>query len=238
VTRLQIEDRIAEAYPDVRVAGCAATGIDRAAAGLVVPDVASVAEDLAAIGATIEQLASHPRVAPWREATGRAGLKPSTYRSSPEALARRFLKGAGVTTGLPVVDAYCALSARHLAPLGAYDVDCLPPGAPIDLRHGRPGDAFAPIGAGDVPLSESVAVYAAGATILCWDFNHRDSRDTCLEAGTTTALFLGEAVHPDQHDALDAALADLAELLAGAGATVGPIRVATAVAPRVEIEPG
>jgi DNA/RNA-binding domain of Phe-tRNA-synthetase-like protein len=73
-----------------------------------------------------------------------------------------------------------------------------------------------------MPLTDRVAVYAAGSTVVCWAYNCRDSRDTCLTAETDVALFVGEAVTARQHDALRTALDDLAGRLAGAGASVGP----------------
>jgi DNA/RNA-binding domain of Phe-tRNA-synthetase-like protein len=86
-----------------------------------------------------------------------------------------------------------------------------------------------------MPLRPEVAVYACGNTVICWAFNCRDSRDTCLNAETDVGLFLGEAVTARQHDALRAAFDDLGERLAGAGAKVGPVAFADANTPRVEL---
>ncbi len=128
------------------------------------------------------------------------------------------------------------MATRHLAPLGGYDVDRLPPDE-IELRLARPGrDAFVPLGGGDMPLTDKVAVYASGPTVLCWAYNCRDSRETCLTEDTDTGLFLGEAVTARQHAALRAALEDLAARLSAAGADVGDIAYADADRPRISIE--
>ena len=138
-------------------------------------------------------------------------------------------------TGLPLVDLYCEVATRHLAPLGGYDVDRLP-AEDIELRLARPdGDSFAPLGGGDMPLADRVAVYASGSTVLCWAYNCRDSRDTCLTEDTDTGLFLGEAVTARQHRALRAALDDLAGRLSAAGAEVGEVVYADAERPRIDI---
>ena len=89
-----------------------------------------------------------------------------------------------------------------------------------------------------MPLTDTVAVYAAGSTVICWAYNCRDSRDTCLTEDTDTGLFLGEAVTARQHGALRIALADLAGRLASAGATVGPVIFADRETPRAEITAG
>ena len=184
---------------------------------------------------TIELVADHPLIRDWRTAIAACGLKPSTWKSSPEQLARRTLKGGPVRTGLALVDLYCEVATRHLAPLGGYDMERLP-AEPIVLRMARESDTFVPLGGGDMPLTGKVAVYAAGSTVLCWAYNCRDSRETCLTEDTDTGLFLGEAVAAGQHEALRTALDDLAGRLSAAGATVGPVSFADAAHPEITIE--
>ena len=169
------------------------------------------------------------RIAGWRDAFRKQGLKPATYRSSPEALARRLLRGQSLTTPLPVVNTYNAVSIRFLAPIGGYDVDRLP-GHDIDLRFARPSqDIFTPLGGRreDMPLLDEVVVYAAGDEITCWAFNHRDSARTCLREETQKVLFLSEAVTIEQKDVSLLALQELRRLLFAAyGGNVSSILIA------------
>jgi DNA/RNA-binding domain of Phe-tRNA-synthetase-like protein len=219
-------------HPEVMVGGFLAGGLR---AVTVPPLPGDTEQALVSQDVTLELLADHPLVRAWREAIAACGLKPSTYKSSPEQLARRTLKSGPVRTGLPLVDLYCEVATRHLAPLGGYDVDRLPAG-PVELRLARPeSDRFDPLGGGDMPITEKVAVYAAGSTVLCWAYNCRDSRQTCLTEDTDTGLFLGEAVTGRQQEALRAALDDLAGRLSAAGATVGPVGYADASAPAVDL---
>ncbi len=193
--------------------------------------VALVSQDV-----TIELAADHPLIRDWRAAIAECGLKPSTYKSSPEQLARRTLKSGPVRTGLALVDLYCEVATRHLASLAGYDVDRLP-AEPIVLRLANPAaDVFVPLGGGDVPRTEGVAVYAAGPTVLRWAYNCRDCRETGLTEETDTGLFLGEAVSAVQHEALRTALDDLAGRLAAAGAQVGPVLCADRDQPHITIE--
>jgi len=231
-----IAREIAERHPDVLVGGLVASNLRAAAAtvaGQPFPEDTAVA--LVSQDVTIELAADHPLIRDWRTAIGECGLKPSTYKSSPEQLARRTLKSGPVRTGLALVDLYAEVATRHLASLAGYDVHRLPP-EPIVLRLADPeADVFVPLGGGDVPLTGRVAVYAAGATVLRWAYNCRDSRDTCLTGETDTGLFLGEAVSSGQHDALRTALDDLAARLAAAGAQVGPVLFADRDQPHIAV---
>ena len=198
------------------------------------------AAELTVRGVTIEGLASEGVIADWRGAIQACGLKPSTYKSSPEQLARRLLKSGPLHTPLVLVDVYCDVATRWLAPMGAYDVASLPTGA-VELRLALPDtDVFHPLGAkdGEMPLTPRVAVYADGSTVICWAYNCRDSRDTCLQENTDVGLFIGEAVTSRQHDPLRSALEDLRERLAGAGAAAGPAVFATADSGVVEVPAG
>jgi DNA/RNA-binding domain of Phe-tRNA-synthetase-like protein len=229
---LRIAGEIIARHPDILVGGLMASNLLEAARDAP-PLPEDTAQALVSQDVTIELVADHPLVKDWRSAIAACGLKPSTYKSSPEQLARRTLKSGPVQTGLPLVDLYCEVATRHLAPLGGYDDDRLPP-TEVELRLARPDDVFLPIGGGDMPLTDKVAVYAGGSTVLCWAYNCRDSRETCLTENTRAALFLGEAVTARQQDALRVALEDLAGRLTSAGASVGAILYADAAQPLID----
>jgi DNA/RNA-binding domain of Phe-tRNA-synthetase-like protein len=232
VPSLTLSGAITERHREILVGGVLARGL-RAATPPPLPE--DTAQALVSQDVTIELVADHPLIRDWRTAIAACGLKPSTWKSSPEQLARRTLKSGPVRTGLALVDLYCEVATRHLAPLGGYDVDRLPP-EPIVLRMARPDDIFVPLGGGDMPMTDKVAVYAAGSTVLCWAYNCRDSRETCLTEDTDTGLFLGEAVTARQHEALRTALGDLAGRLSAAGAGVGSVVFADTAHPDITIE--
>ncbi|HEX3622229.1 MAG TPA: phenylalanine--tRNA ligase beta subunit-related protein, partial [Acidimicrobiales bacterium] len=190
---LRIAGEIGERHPDVLVGGFIASGLrDAAAVVAAQPFPTDTAQALVSQDVTIELVADHPLIKDWRSAIAACGLKPSTFKSSPEQLARRTLKSGPVRTGLALVDLYCEVATRHLAPLGGYDVGRLPSPA-IVLRLADPtADTFAPLGGrdGDMALTDRVAVYAAGSTVVCWAYNCRDSRATCLTGETDVGLFV------------------------------------------------
>jgi len=225
---VEIDPAIAERFPDIAIGGFTVGGL-RAAAGQI--DSSSLLEqasaDLAAQSLTPDTLGGDPRITGWRTAFQRQGLKPSRYRTSPDALARRALRGDRVQTALPIVNAYNAISLRFLTPLGAYDLDRLP-GRHMALRFARPtSDTFAPLGAeaSSMPLLPTVAVYAMGDEILCWGFNHRDSRLACLQPETDTAVFFSEGVMAQHRDGMCSALSALRQLLRDVGTVVSTVQV-------------
>lgn len=237
-----VSEPMIKAFPDLLVGAFRVDGLACAAAGLDTEKLQAVAaEALEGRVAGLPTVTDEPSLAAWRRAIGACGLKPSNFRSSPEQLARRLLKGASISTPLPVVNAYCALSAQHLAPLGMYDTARLPSGT-IELRFATAADRFRPLGGTpeEFPLHDRVPVYAVDAEVLCWGFNCRDSAATCLVDESDTALVVGEAVAKEQKEGLLAALDELADVLESAGATVGQRRYFDAGAPsgEVDIRPG
>ena len=185
----------------------------------------------------LPNIADHPAIARWRTIYGAMGVKPSKFRSSIEALARRAVKGDNLSLDVPLVNAYNAISLKWLTPLGACDVAKLP-SERIDLRLSDPTrDRFEPLGgdASSFPLSSELVVYAAQNDVLCWGFNCRDSRKTALSANTTEALFFAEAALPEQAAAARGALEELGVLLVAAGFACPPILQLSAESPFGEI---
>lgn len=231
-----IDPEVLERFPETQVTAFSAAGLGRARQRLAASSEALVAEARAALERAFpsaDAVVDDQRITGWRRAMRMCGLKAASVRSSAEQLARRLLRADGVTADDPLVQAYCAISAKHLAPIGVYDVERLP-SPQVTLRTARPGDTFEPLGgkAKDMPLDPGVVVYGAGREVLCWAFNHRDSARTALQPETERALFNAEAVFAAQVPAMWAAMRELRELLAAHGAVVGELASATAAAPR------
>jgi lysyl-tRNA synthetase class 2 len=225
--RVEIDPAILERFPQCRVGGFLVRGLAAAAHRAKLEPAGTLAAPLTVQGITVEGLSEEPRIREWRKAYQQSGLKPSTYKCSAEQLARRLLKGSWISTPLPLVNLYSAVSVKHLTPMGAYDVARLP-WPEIVLRLPREGDTFHPLGAKpeDMPLKPTIPVYASGSELTCWGFNHRDSAVTCLHAETDLGFFMAEAVAEIQYPSLEAAFAELARDLSDAGASVGGLAFA------------
>lgn len=226
---LSIEADVLARHPGVSAVAVVIENLEPVVAGLTAERLDGLwrraAKGLSDASVTMETLVDHPALRPWRDATRAAGLKPANFRSSVEAVTRRVLKEGKLSTPLALVDAYCAVSVLHQAPLGAYDLARLS-GAAITLRLARPAtDRFVPLGAppDQMPLTAQVVVYASGDTILCWNFNHRDSAETSLLASTSRAVFVSEALDEAGSLRSRAALEEMCAIAREFGAMAGTV---------------
>src|SRR5579863_3424252 len=111
------------------------------------PAGASLTAQLRAEEAALRQriqgnVAEYPRIAAWREAYRRFGARPSDFRASVEALARRVLRGDELPSINALVDIGNLVCLRYVVPVGVHPV---PAGSgALCLRRSRPGDSFQP----------------------------------------------------------------------------------------------
>jgi DNA/RNA-binding domain of Phe-tRNA-synthetase-like protein len=134
----------------------------------------------------IEQIAEEPRIKSWRDAYRAFGAKPSEFRSSIEALARRALRNEPLPSINALVDIGNVVSLRHLCPVGGHAIDVL--GGDIALRLATGREAFTPFGSDQVehPLRGEV-VFVEGDTVLTRRWTWRQANHT-LTLPTTRAI--------------------------------------------------
>lgn len=220
--QFRIESSLLESFPTIAVYALKATGVKNAIRAISLSDQwAQTEQNLQGLYPNVETLAASPLITEWREIYRQQGVKPSQFRSSIEALARRVVASKPVTTGIPLVDFYNLHSLRGQACLGGYDAATLPQGELV-LRHCvADQDTFSPLGgeSSQFPLNPKLAVYAMQSEILCWGFNCRDSAKTALNDNTDTAIFFAEAITEGQKQRAISALTAISDSLAQAGAT-------------------
>ena len=158
-----------------------------------------------------------PHVAAWREAYRAFGAKPQRTRNSLEALLRR------AETGLPRVnrltDVYNAVSVLHQIPLGGEDLDRYT--GPPRLVRASGEEPFDTTAGGESVVEHpgpGEVVWCDDAGVTCRRWNWRQARRTQLTPGTTTALFILDALDP----LTDGALAAAADELIGHLSRLGP----------------
>src|SRR5687767_14776361 len=93
------------------------------------------------------ELATIPGIAAWRQAYRQFGIKKTSYRSSVERLVKNVLAGAALPAINGFVDAYNAISLKHVLPAGADDLDQVH--GDLAFRYARPDDDFRDMGATD-----------------------------------------------------------------------------------------
>src|SRR5690242_9823018 len=93
-----------EKYPDYCVGGVIAAGLDNQRAAEISYGLLqeAAAEARQKLGAT--PVSEHPNIVAWREAFRQAGIKPSEYPSSIEALLKRVARGDALPDISPAVN--------------------------------------------------------------------------------------------------------------------------------------
>ena len=127
--------------------------------------------------ASIENIAEHPRIKPWREAYKAFGAKPSEFRASVEAMARRALRNEQLPSINALVDIGNIVSLQHLLPVGGHSMDELT--QDISLRLATGEETFIPFGSeeSEHPLPGEV-IFAEGSTVLTRRWTWRQANHT------------------------------------------------------------
>lgn len=126
---------------------------------------------------SIESIVEHPRIKPWREAYKAFGAKPSEFRSSVEAMARRALRNDMLPSINTLVDIGNIVSLQHLVPVGGHSMDELT--QDISLRLATGEENFVPFGSTESqhPLTGEV-IFAEGSTVLTRRWTWRQANHT------------------------------------------------------------
>ena len=216
---VQVAPEVFELRPDYRVGLLEVRGIEPAASDAASEALLDRAQAFATELLSQTAVEDVPHIAAWREAYRRFGAKPQRTRNSLEALVRRAVDGLPRVNRL--TDIYNAMSVLHLVPLGGEDLDHYSGAAhlvravgdesfdtPIDgqivIEHPEPGEV----------------VWRDDAGVTCRRWNWRQGVRTRLTDGTTSALFILDALEPMDDLALTSALDDIAGRLTELGRSV------------------
>lgn len=210
--QLTVTDAFWELFPTARIGLLIARGVDNTRATEQAPALLETQIATSAAALAGADMASHPAVAPWRAAYAQFGAKPSKFRSSIESLLRSAQSGR-LRSISPLVDLYNTVSLRHQLPCGGEDLAAIV--GDVALTRAAGGESFRTIGAeADDPPPAGEVIYADGAGAICRCFNWREADRTRLTEATTDALLVIESLGSHQPDQLEAALAELATLIA------------------------
>ncbi|MGW7202519.1 B3/B4 domain-containing protein [Streptomyces sp. NPDC054837] len=155
-----------------------------------------------------------PHMAAWREAYTAFGSKPSRTRNSAEALAKRALADGGLPRINLLVDLYNAISVAHLIPVGGEDIDRIEGG--MRLVRATGDEDFVTVAGGEEVVEHPDAgevVWRDERGVTCRRWNWRQGPRTRLTEDTVSGIFLLESLAPMPVPEVEAAAAELAELL-------------------------
>ncbi|KAB7745314.1 hypothetical protein GA707_05095 [Nostocoides sp. F2B08] len=214
-----VDDSVFGLRPDYRALLIAVTGIEPGPGDEHSEALLLEAERAARQTLSSRPLEQVPHVAAWRDAYRAFGAKPQRTRNSLEALLRR------APDGLPRVnrltDIYNAISVLHLIPLGGEDLDRYD--GPPRLTRATGEEPFDTMTSGETVVEHpepGEVVWCDDAGVTCRRWNWRQARRTRLHDGTTTALFILDALDPMTDADLEATAADLIAHLRRLGPTV------------------
>ncbi|WP_405523064.1 B3/4 domain-containing protein [Streptomyces canus] len=155
-----------------------------------------------------------PHMAAWREVYTAFGSKPSRTRNSAEALAKRALSDAGLPRINLLVDLYNAISVAHLVPVGGEDLDRIRGG--MRLVRATGDEDFVTVAGGEEAVEHPDAgevIWRDDEGVTCRRWNWRQGPRTRLTEETVSGVFLLEGMAPMTLADMEAAAAELAELL-------------------------
>ncbi len=172
-----ISPEIFDKYPGYARGVVLAFGVHNGASPEKLIQLLREAEATMRAQAHLESIAEHPRIKPWREAYKAFGAKPSEFRSSIEAMARRALRGDMLPSINALVDIGNIVSLQHLVPVGGHSIDELT--QDISLRLATGEETFVPFGSTEIehPLPGEV-IFVEGNTVLTRRWTWRQANYT------------------------------------------------------------
>lgn len=146
-----------------------------------------------------EEIASHPRIASWRDAYRSFGAKPAKYRSSIEAMVRRVLNGNPLPNINTIVDIGNIISLRHLVTTGGHAIDLLK--GDISLRKASGYEEFTAFGTdkSENPDTGEI-IFTEGNTVLTRRWSWRQANHTSTQVSTTAVEMNIDGLPPVSYD--------------------------------------
>jgi DNA/RNA-binding domain of Phe-tRNA-synthetase-like protein len=154
-----------------------------------------------------------PALDAWRRAFREFDVKPTQYRSAPEALLRRLKKQGDIPSISAVVDLMNWVSIKYAMPVAAFNTEHLQ--LPITVRFARGDERYTPLGGATVQNPEPGEVVFADQTDLvvarrwCW----RQSDESAVRPKDKNIIVTIEAHHSNNRPEIESAMTDLETLL-------------------------
>ncbi len=187
--RVQIDDRVAEAYPDLELVPVVVEGLQVLRERDDLEAHKRRLEEEVRAGGTAATIKDEPRVRAYRDFFWSLGIDPTKTRPAAEALVRRIARGRPLPTINTAVDAYNIASVESRVVFAAFDLGVLH--GDLAMRYAQEGEAFLGIGM-DRPkvLSGRELVIDDGVELVAI-YPYRDADTSKLTLETRATLCLG-----------------------------------------------
>lgn len=179
-------------------------------------------------------IAAHPRIASWREAFRKTGVKPAEFRSSIEAMARRVAKGQELPSINALVDIGNVLSLRHLVPTGGHALDDVR--SDIVLRAATGEETFVPFGGTETehPLPGEI-IFAEGNVVMTRRWSWRQGVHTLTLPESTSIEFNVDGLPPVTSEEVESVCGEVVELVSRFCGGTFETGLLTAASPRMRL---
>lgn len=159
-----------------------------------------------------EGIAEEPRIKAWRDAYRAFGVKPSEFRSSVEAMARRVLRGNELPSINALVDIGNVISLRHLVPAGSHAIDVLR--GDIEVRLAAGDEKFIAFGSDELEHPQrGEVIFVEGDVVLTRRWTWRQARHTLTLPETTAVEFNVDGLPPVTPAEVENTCAELSSLV-------------------------
>lgn len=208
----RISPEIFEKFPGYTRGVVLASGVNNQPSPEALVGMLRAAEEQVRGQASIDTIADHPHIKPWREAYKVFGAKPSEYRSSVEAMARRVLRNDQLPSINALVDIGNIVSLQHLLPVGGHSMDELT--QDIELRFATGEEDFIPFGATEIehPLPGEV-IFAEGNIVLTRRWTWRQANHTLTLPETRSIEINIDRLPPTKLEEVHAAASQVMALI-------------------------
>ena len=181
-------------------------------------------------GAPVED----PRISSWREAYRAVGVKPTKFRPSMEAMARRALKNDELPAISSLVDIGNIVSLRRLIPAGGHATDVL--AGDIALRAATGEEEFTPFGSDrtENPLPGEI-IFVEGNTVLTRRWTWRQAQHSLMTPDSKAIEFNVDGLPPVSVGEIEDACGEIAELIERFCGGVSRIEILSRANPEMRI---
>ncbi|MBT7737071.1 arginine--tRNA ligase [Candidatus Peregrinibacteria bacterium] len=186
-----IDPKIFETYPDLKIGAIIIKGIDNTRRNSNVEGLLRGAAAQRGKQFSKYDFNEEPKVKAWKETYGKFGINPNKYPPSIAALLKRVGQGKEIPHINTLVDLYNYFSLKFMLPIGGEDLDWLC--GDLNLTYTEEGDAFRPIGSINVEeAKEGEVAYKDNGGITCRYWNHKECERTKFTEKTINAVILVE----------------------------------------------
>lgn len=230
-----VDDEVFRSFPGYVRGVVVATGVANGPSPTELVSLLRDAEAAVRRRVTLDGVAAHERIAPWREAFRALGIKPNEFRSSVEAMVRRALREQELPSINALVDIGNLVSLRHLIPVGGHAIDLV--AGDLALRPATGAESFVAFGSDVVEHpSPGEIVFVEGDTVLTRRWSWRQATHTLTLPSTTAIEINLDGLPPVGHAEIASTAAEAAELVRRFCGGATRIAMLTRETPRIVIE--